>query len=262
MVYKENLADKSNYGGIRNVKNIKYIVIHYTANDGDTDEANANYFARNKNLKASAHYFVDDDSYTLSVPDNYIAYSVGGAKWNNAGGRLYGIATNSNSLSIELCDTTRDGVIKASHRTIENALKLVGMKMAEYNIPIERVIRHYDVNGKTCPAFWVDNELWEREFLSKLGLYKPVYCGVDYSPVFDAEFYRTNNPDIANHPYYGQSNQTLFEHFIKYGFKEKNRLTHPKFNINVYKNENLDLNILLYNHYCNYGRYENSRKTV
>ena len=73
----QKLADKSNYGKQRETSSIKYIVVHYTANDGDKAWNNANYFANNSNLKASAHYFVDDNYIYQSVPDNYIAYSVG-----------------------------------------------------------------------------------------------------------------------------------------------------------------------------------------
>ena len=79
---KQRRANRNNYGLSRNVKNIKYIVIHYTANDGDSDESNGNYFAT-RIIKASAHYFVDDDSITQSVPDNYVAYSVGGSKYTS-----------------------------------------------------------------------------------------------------------------------------------------------------------------------------------
>lgn len=56
--------------------------MHFTANDGDHDEGNANYFANNV-VKTSAHYFLDDDSVTQSVPDDYMAYSVGGAKYRD-----------------------------------------------------------------------------------------------------------------------------------------------------------------------------------
>lgn len=77
-IFKTNIANKSNHGGKRNTGNIKYLVYHYTGNDGDTDEGNGNHF-HNHIVKASAHYFVDDDSVTQSVPDNYIAYSVGGS---------------------------------------------------------------------------------------------------------------------------------------------------------------------------------------
>ena len=78
----EILANKHNYGSKRNTRVIKYIVIHYTANDGDTAKANGNYFKDNiLEEPASAHYFVDDTCVVRSVPDNYVAYSVGGDKY-------------------------------------------------------------------------------------------------------------------------------------------------------------------------------------
>ena len=40
--------------------------------------------------------------------------------------------------------------------------------MKKYNIPLSKVIRHYDVNGKCCPAYWIDDLVWEKEFHSKL----------------------------------------------------------------------------------------------
>lgn len=173
--YKKNLANKNNYGGRRSTAAIRYIVIHYTGNDGDSDEANANYFKRNI-VKASAHYFVDDDSVTQSVPDDYVAWSVGGKKYTNCaktgGGTMYGKCTNANSLSVELCDTVKDGKVYPSAKTIENALTLVRELMKKYNVPASRVIRHFDVTGKACPAYWCrsveKNALWETVFHKKL----------------------------------------------------------------------------------------------
>lgn len=37
---KTNLANRANYGGTR-ARNPTWIVMHYTANDGDSDEGNA-----------------------------------------------------------------------------------------------------------------------------------------------------------------------------------------------------------------------------
>ena len=71
-IFKTNIANKQNYGGARALNAIKYLVYHYTGNDGDSDESNGRHF-HNHIVKASAHYFVDDDSVTQSVPDNYIA---------------------------------------------------------------------------------------------------------------------------------------------------------------------------------------------
>lgn len=172
---KTYLANKSNYGGTRSTNKIKYIVIHYTGNDGDTAENNGKYF-RNNVVKASAHYFIDSDSIVQSVPDNYIAWAVGGNKYSNCsktgGGKYYGICTNSNSLSIELCDDVKNDYVYPSAETIENAIEFVKLKMKEYNIPQENVIRHFDVVGKSCPFYWCGStkkdNVWKTAFWNKL----------------------------------------------------------------------------------------------
>lgn len=172
---KKKLANKKNYGSSRKISSIKYIVIHYTANDGDSDEANGNFF-HNKIVKASAHYFVDSDSITQSVPDDYVAWSVGGSKYSNCkstgGGKFYGKCTNSNSISIELCDDKKNGTIYPSAATITNAIELTKDLMKKYGIPVENVIRHFDVTGKSCPAYWCGTDArdkkWKTEFRDKL----------------------------------------------------------------------------------------------
>jgi len=58
-------AHQSNYTKGRK-KRIQYIVVHYTANDGDTARNNGNYFAQ-PNRNASAHYFVDESNIVQSV---------------------------------------------------------------------------------------------------------------------------------------------------------------------------------------------------
>lgn len=172
---KTKTANKNNYGGKRATSNIKYICIHFTANDGDTDESNGKYFANNV-VKASAHYFVDSDSVTQSVSDDYAAWAVGGSKYSNCaktgGGTYYGKCTNANSISIELCDDNKNGTIYPSAKTIANAIALTKKLMKKYSIPQSRVIRHFDVNGKSCPAYWcgtaTKNKKWKTEFWDKL----------------------------------------------------------------------------------------------
>lgn len=159
---KYKLSNRSNYGSIRQTSNIRYIVIHYTGNDGDTDEGNSIYFLNNV-LKTSAHYFVDSDSVTQTVPDNYIAYHCGAKAYKHKECR------NSNSIAIELCDDVKNGVIYPSEKTIQNALELTNTLMKKYNIPKENIIRHYDVTGKKCPVYWVNNTKWYNEFWCKCG---------------------------------------------------------------------------------------------
>lgn len=159
---KKLLAKRRNYGSKRSTSVIKYLVYHYTANDGDTDEANAKYFHNNV-VKASAHRFVDDDSVTISVPDNYVAYHCGGGLQGNTGHKFYKICTNTNSIGIEMCDTIRNGKHEVSSKTRANAIALGKEIVKKYGIKKENVIRHYDVTGKNCPAYFVkDEEAWKK----------------------------------------------------------------------------------------------------
>lgn len=167
---KEQLANSGNYGGSRNASQIRYLVYHYTGNDGDKAANNAKYF-QNNIVKASAHYFVDDTTVWRSVPDLKVAWSVGGSKYANAdktgGGTMYGVITNTNSLSIEMCDTIRNGVYQASEATLANAAALGRALMEKYGIPIENVYRHFDVTGKHCPSYLVNAQKWA-EFKKRL----------------------------------------------------------------------------------------------
>lgn len=153
-------CNPKNYGGIRTQK-VEYIVIHYTANDGDLDSNNGLYF-KNNVVGASAHWFVDSESATLSVPENRIAWHCGANSYKHPRCR------NGNSIGIEICDDLRNGVIYPSAKTIANAIELTKQKMKEYNVPAENVIRHYDVTGKKCPAYWVEDAKWRSEFWNKL----------------------------------------------------------------------------------------------
>ena len=150
-------ASKANYGGTRALSAIKYIVIHYTANDGDTAISNAKYFA-NGSRGASAHYFVDSKNIVQSVKDDYVAWAVGGNKYDDTtktgGGKFYGKCNNNNSLSIEICDDIKNNAIYPTDSTINNIIELVRTLMKKYNISINNVIRHFDVTGKKCPMYW------------------------------------------------------------------------------------------------------------
>lgn len=157
---KKLISNRRNYGSKRNTSLIKYLVYHYTANDGDTDEANAKYFHNNV-VKASAHRFVDDDSVTISVPDNYVAWHCGGGLQGSKGHTYYKKCTNTNSIGIEMCDTKRNGKYEVTPKTRSNAIALGKELVKKYGIKKENVIRHYDVTGKNCPAYFVkDEEDW------------------------------------------------------------------------------------------------------
>lgn len=149
MQIREMPAHRGNYGGIRTEK-VEYIVIHYTGNDGDSGASNGRYFQKRLERVASAHFFVDDWGVIRSVPVERVAYHCGAASYRHPKCR------NGNSIGVELCDCCRDGRVMATEQTLANAAELVAELMTQYRVPPERVLRHYDVTGKRCPAYWVD----------------------------------------------------------------------------------------------------------
>ena len=137
-------------------RKIKYLVIHYTA--GTRSTSGAALAARNVFLtrKASADFCVDDTDIVQVNPDlrNYYCYAVGDGKGK------YGI-TNSNSISIEICSTLQKGTTAAvpnhsgwsfTDTALANAMSLAKTLMSVFQIPLSRVVRHYDASGKYCPG--------------------------------------------------------------------------------------------------------------
>lgn len=162
----ELLSNRANYGAVRDLSSIRYIVVHYTANDGDSSMGNASYFAKNV-VKASAHYFVDSRSITRSVPENCVAYHCGADVYRHPNCR------NGNSIGVELCDDNRNGKYDFSEAELSLAAELIRDLMARYHIPPENVIRHYDVTGKLCPAPFAKNESAWQAFKQRLSPQQP-----------------------------------------------------------------------------------------
>lgn len=166
-------AHKNNFCSGR-TQNIKYIVIHYTANDGDTAKNNIDYYAREENLKASAHFYVDENEVWQSVKEGDTAYHCGANKY------VHPYCRNSNSIGIELCSRKdADGKYYFKDETIQNAAKLTKELMAKYNIFVGNVIRHYDVTGKICPAPMVNDEILWNTFKAMLTEKNKIETGND-----------------------------------------------------------------------------------
>ena len=131
---------------------VEYIVIHYTGIPNDTAENNAVYSAR-EFTGVSAHYFVDKREVWQSVREEDTAYHCGSTHPKHPTCRNY------NSIGVEMCDSV--GTVPAATR--ERMAAVVRELMDKYGVPVENVLRHYDVTGKRCPAPWVDNpEEWEK----------------------------------------------------------------------------------------------------
>lgn len=140
-ISKINFTDSN-----RSKSQIKYIAIHYVG-AVSTAKNNADYFYSTYR-GASAHYFVDDNEIWQVVEDNDTAWHVGSNKY-------YCNARNSNSIGVEMCCYKNNGVLDISQKTINHTIELVKSLMKKYSIPVENVVRHYDVTRKNCPAPFV-----------------------------------------------------------------------------------------------------------
>lgn len=158
MTIRTKPARRENHGGAR-IKPVEFLVIHYTSNRGDTARNNADYFAR-EITRTSAHYFVDETEIWQSVPDDRVAWHCGGSTYHHAECR------NANSIGIEICMNDKQGTVRQG--SIDHAVKLVRMLMDKYSIPVGRVIRHYDVTHKNCPAPLVEKPARWADFRKEL----------------------------------------------------------------------------------------------
>ncbi len=156
-----NFTDKND------VKRIKYIVIHYFGSLG-TAEAVANYFA-NAYRGASAHYSLDEgENIYQSVEDEDIAWHCG-----TYGTYYHPDCRNSNSLGIEvrphkvntksMLASDTDWYFKPE--IIDRLVEFTKYLMKKYNVPADRVIRHYDVTHKICPNPFVVNAAAQAEWV-------------------------------------------------------------------------------------------------
>ncbi len=151
-------------------RSIKYLAIHYTA--GGNSIAGRSRAIKHvfEKRQASADFAVDDAEMVQFNPDlrNYYCWAVGDKKQGNVS---CPDANNRNTISIEICSTLRRGtsVEKPNHEgwsftdaAVDNAVRLAKILMSKYNIPIERVVRHYDISGKLCPGIvgWNDGRLY------------------------------------------------------------------------------------------------------
>jgi len=134
---------------------IMYIVIHYTGAEG-TAKNNIDYF-NGGNRNASADFFISQTGeiwqYNPNIEKQY-SWHCGGGRQSSRGGTFFGICKNANSIGIELCTHKQNGEWIFYDATINSARILVKYLMETYNIKQKNVIRHYDVNGKNCPAVY------------------------------------------------------------------------------------------------------------
>ena len=170
--------------GKKREQNIEWIVMHYTGNLNDKARDNGTYFGRPNEFHTSCHFFVDDNEVVLSVGEDTVAHHCGAKTYT------HDFCRNENSLGVEMCGTTNDGITIISNRTMHRSAELVSMLHRKYNIPIDHIIRHYDVTGKRCPAMWIDNNEIEN--------FRKIVCNYDFIDMISKKVQKVVKKRIEN----------------------------------------------------------------
>ena len=125
---------------------INGIVIHYTANPGSSAKANRDYFENLKDThttKTSSNFIIGlDGEIVQCVPTWEVAYAS-----NNR---------NKDTVSIECCHPDESG--KFTKQTYRSLVQLSAWLCMKVDLNEEDIIRHYDITGKNCPKYFVENE--------------------------------------------------------------------------------------------------------
>lgn len=144
------------------------IVIHYTANPGTTAQQNHDYFeglAKSGATKASSHYIIGLDGEIIRcIPEDEIAYASNDR--------------NGDTISIECCHFDDTGEFYVN--TYNSLVYLCSYLMGKYSLPVDSVIRHYDVTGKSCPKYFVDYPDEWLQFKADITDYIDRYGTTDY----------------------------------------------------------------------------------
>lgn len=134
------------------LKKIRGVVIHYVGNPGTTARANRNYFeslsSGEEGVYASSHFVIGLEGEVIQcVPLTEIAYASN--------------SRNEDTVSIEVCHPDETGVFNEA--AYARCVELTAWLCHTFHLkPEEDVIRHYDVTGKLCPLYYVeDPAAWE-----------------------------------------------------------------------------------------------------
>jgi len=102
-------------------------------------------------LNASVHFFVGHAAEGGAV---YQSVDLADTAWH-CGARKYRhpLCRKGNSIGVELCcHKDAKGGWYFDRETVAAAQTLCRSLMTQYHIPLDHVLRHYDVTGKDCPA--------------------------------------------------------------------------------------------------------------
>ncbi|MEE1184564.1 MAG: peptidoglycan recognition family protein [Acutalibacteraceae bacterium] len=136
------IAKESGGRSGRELSAIKNIVIHYVGNPGTTAQNNRDYFDK-ESTQVSSHFIVGLKGEIIQcLPLNEKSAA---SNWRN-----------KDTISIEVCHPDESG--KFSSDTYHSLIRLTSWLCKSFYLDQNDVIRHFDITGKICPKFYVENE--------------------------------------------------------------------------------------------------------
>ncbi len=133
------------------LEQINGIAVHYTANPGATAQQNRDYFENLKDsqqTQVSSHFVIGLEGEIIQcIPSSEMSYATN--------------ERNVDTLSIECCHPDETGKLKKA--TYNSLVDLTAWLCSRFMLSTDDIIRHYDVTGKNCPKYFVENpEKWEQ----------------------------------------------------------------------------------------------------
>ncbi len=122
----------------REIKKIKYIIIHYT---GMKSESSAIKRLSQESKNVSAHYFIKNNGEVLNlVPDLYEAWHAGKSRWKHYN------SLNKNSIGIEIHNPGHNYVYKNfSFKQLKSLRLLLKKLVKKYKIDLKNILGHSDI---------------------------------------------------------------------------------------------------------------------
>lgn len=134
---------------------VNSIVIHYVGNPGTTAQQNHDYYDQ-PDTTVSSHFLIGLDGEIIQcVPID--------EKSSASNDR------NSDTLSIEVCHPDATG--QFTQASYDSLVKLTAWLCDHCHIGRDQVIRHYDITGKLCPLYFVENPAAWEQFLADVKNY-------------------------------------------------------------------------------------------
>lgn len=142
---------------------IQNIVVHWVGNAGSSAVGNRNYFnslATSHSTSASSHYIIGLSGEIIKcIPENEVAFHSGS------------YSMNRKSIGIETCHPDWNG--KFADSTYNSLVELCADICRRCGLNVNNIIRHYDVTGKDCPRYYVQNPAewikFKNDVANKLG---------------------------------------------------------------------------------------------